>query len=164
MRSHARPYIARLILAVALLLAISTFGWSPASASTTAGLDPTLATAYRQAATAAQSQGVPLSITSGKRSVAEQRRLWREGIATYGSPADARRWVLPPEESTHVTGHAIDVGPRAGARWLETNGYRWGLCRTFANEWWHFEVATIRGFACPPMWPDAAARIDHNPG
>ncbi len=99
-------------------------------------------------------------ITSGKRSDAEQRQLWRDAIATYGSPEAARRWVLPAEESPHVRGEAVDVGPWEGAAWLERNGYRWGLCRTFVNEWWHFELATTPGAPCPPMWPDAAVRAD----
>lgn len=134
---------------------------SPAHADAgTAGLDPVLATAYAQAAAAAHDDGVPLHITSGARTRAEQQQLWRDAIGTYGSPEAARRWVLPPDESTHVGGHAIDVGPQAGAAWLERNGNRWGLCRTFANEWWHFEVATIPGTPCPRMWPDAAARAD----
>lgn len=128
------------------------------------GLDPVLSTAYAQASAAARADGIPLHITSGARTPARQQQLWDEAIATYGSPAQARRWVLPPSESTHVGGHAIDVGPQAGARWLQVNGFRWGLCRTFDNEWWHFEVATIPGAPCPPMWPDAAARIDAHRG
>jgi len=94
-------------------------------------------------------------ITSGYRTPAEQQAMWEDGIATYGSPEAARRWVLPPEESNHVAGRAIDVGPMAGAAWLEENGSRWGLCRGFVNEWWHFELTTIPGTPCPPMAPDA---------
>lgn len=134
-------------------------GWSVAHAVPGSdGLDPALSRAYDQAAVSARAQGVPLWITSGARSAAEQEQLWRDGIATYGTPDAARRWVLPPAESTHVGGHAIDVGPEAGAAWLEANGSRWGLCRTFANEWWHFEVVTAPGSPCPPMWPDASMR------
>lgn len=93
-----------------------------AAPSSTSGLTPALATAYRQAKAQAQREGVPLWITSGKRSWAEQESMWRDGIATYGSPAAARRWVLPPAESTHVTGRAIDVGPQEGAQWLARKG------------------------------------------
>ncbi|WP_245672835.1 M15 family metallopeptidase [Aldersonia kunmingensis] len=139
-------------------------GWSLAhAASGPDGLDPTLSRAYDQAAAAAGAQGIPLWITSGARSVAEQEGMWRDGIATHGSPDAARRWVLPPAESTHVGGHAIDVGPQAGAAWLEANGSRWGLCRTFANEWWHFEVTTPPGTPCPPMWADASVRGKPSP-
>ncbi|WP_306364872.1 M15 family metallopeptidase [Nocardia sp. CC227C] len=127
-------------------------------AATTAGLDPLLAIAYDLAAAEAHAQGVPLSITSGYRSPGEQQAMWEDGIATHGSPEEARRWVLPPEESTHVTGQAVDVGPREGAAWLEANGNRWGLCRTFDNEWWHFELATLPGMPCPARLPDASAR------
>ncbi|SUD48839.1 D-alanyl-D-alanine carboxypeptidase [Nocardia otitidiscaviarum] len=134
-------------------------GQAPAQfVATTAGLDPLLAIAYDLAAAEAHAQGVPLSITSGYRSPGEQQAMWEDGIATYGSPEEARRWVLPPEESTHVTGQAVDVGPREGAAWLEANGNRWGLCRTFDNEWWHFELATLPGQPCPARLPDASAR------
>nr|WP_083877299.1 M15 family metallopeptidase [Gordonia rhizosphera] len=153
------PRVAIAAVAVGAAAVLPIFSPAPAHARPeTAGLDPVLATAYSRAAAAAHAEGVPLSITSGRRTRAEQKQLWRNGLATYGSPGAARRWVLPPNESTHVTGDAIDVGPRAGATWLEVNGFRWGLCRTFDNEWWHFEVATVPGMRCPPMWADAAAR------
>ncbi|WP_227982478.1 M15 family metallopeptidase [Nocardia spumae] len=128
------------------------------SAAGTDGLEPMLATAYTLAERQAHQEGVPLWIASGHRSPAEQERLWEEGIATYGSPGAARQWVLPPDESTHVTGRAIDVGPEQGAQWLQDNGNRWGLCRTFDNEYWHFEVQTVPGGVCPPRWPDASVR------
>lgn len=128
------------------------------SAAGTEGLDPQLAVAYTLAERQAHAEGVPLSITSGHRTYEQQQWLWQDGLATYGSPEEARRWVLPPEESTHVSGHAIDVGPQLGAQWLETNGNRWGLCRTFDNEWWHFELVTAPGAPCPPRVPDASLR------
>lgn len=124
----------------------------------TAGLTPELGIAYTLAKSSARNAGVNLYINSGKRSRQEQNALWRDGIATYGSPGAARRWVLPPSESTHVTGEAIDVGPRAGAIWLQSNGIRWGLCRTFDNEWWHFELVAVPGTQCPRRLPDASSR------
>ncbi|AYF78848.1 peptidase M15 [Nocardia yunnanensis] len=127
-------------------------------AAGTDGLDPLLAAAYNAAATEAHNAGVPLSITSGYRTPAEQEALWEDGLQTYGSPEAARRWVLPPSESTHVTGQAIDVGPREGAQWLEDNGNHWGLCRMYDNEWWHFELATAPDAPCPPRLPDASDR------
>ncbi|CAM4266693.1 M15 family metallopeptidase [Nocardia ninae] len=128
------------------------------SAAGTEGLEPGLAVAYTLAENEAHAQGVPLSITSGYRTPDEQQQLWDDGLATYGGPDAARRWVLPPEESTHVSGHAVDVGPLAGAQWLEANGNHWGLCRMYDNEWWHFELATTPGRPCPPMRPDASTR------
>lgn len=122
------------------------------------GLQLDLAVAYTLAAREARATGVPIYINSGKRSRAEQAALWRAGLAEHGSPGATRRWVLPPGESTHVTGAAIDVGPRAGAAWLQRNGARYGLCRPFDNEWWHFERLTVPGASCPPRVKDASVR------
>ncbi|QIS19812.1 M15 family metallopeptidase [Nocardia terpenica] len=127
-------------------------------AAGTEGLGSLLAVSYTLAEREAHEQGVPLSITSGYRSPEEQERLWEDGIRTYGGADAARRWVLPPNESTHVQGRAIDVGPQQGAQWLEANGNRWGLCRTYDNEWWHFELATLPGAPCPSRLPDASVR------
>ncbi|WP_442790303.1 M15 family metallopeptidase [Nocardia sp. CDC153] len=127
-------------------------------AASTDGLDPALAAAYNAAAAAAATAGISLWITSGYRTWAEQEALWEDGIQTYGSPEAARRWVLPPGESTHVTGQAIDVGPREGAQWLEDNGDHWGLCRMYDNEWWHFELATYPDGPLPARLPDASMR------
>jgi D-alanyl-D-alanine carboxypeptidase len=124
----------------------------------TAGLTPQLAIAYTVARSDAQRAGVGMHITSGKRSWAEQTRMWRDGVRRYGSAAEASRWVLPPSRSTHVTGRAIDVGARRGAAWLERYGFRYGLCRTFDNEWWHFELTTMPGARCGPRVPDASRR------
>jgi zinc D-Ala-D-Ala carboxypeptidase len=151
------PPTAGSALAAAAAMAMLLFPGG-AAADPGDGLDPVLGASFALASDAARAAGIPLWITSGGRTPAEQEQLWRDGLVTYGSPEAARRWVLPPNESTHVGGHAIDVGPRAGAAWLEATGFRWGLCRTFANEWWHFEVTTIPGRSCPPMWPDAATR------
>ncbi|WP_084508038.1 M15 family metallopeptidase [Nocardia pseudovaccinii] len=126
------------------------------NASGTEGLEPGLAAAYTQAENQAHAEGVGLYINSGYRTPAEQQALWDDGVRTYGSPEEARRWVLPPNESTHVQGRAIDVGPQAGAQWLEANGNRWGLCRIYQNEWWHFELATAPGGACPALRADAS--------
>ncbi|MEV6276886.1 M15 family metallopeptidase [Nocardia sp. NPDC051832] len=127
-----------------------------AAAAGTEGLNPALAAAYTEAEASARAEGVTLYINSGYRSYAEQQAMWEDGVATYGSPDEARRWVLPPEESTHVSGQAIDVGPQPGAQWLERNGNRWGLCRIYANEWWHFELATVPGGQCPALRADAS--------
>lgn len=128
------------------------------AAAATEGLDPLLALAYTMAEREAHAAGVPMWINSGYRTPGEQQALWEDGLRTYGTPEEARRWVLPPEESTHVTGRAVDIAPREGAAWLEANGNRWGLCRTFDNEWWHFELVTVPGTACPARVPDAAHR------
>lgn len=122
----------------------------------TRGLTPKLTRALVAARQEAAPDGVKLSVTSGSRDASVQARLFRNAVKQYGSEAEARRWVLPPEDSSHVQGRAIDVGPRSGARWLELHGAQFGLCRTYRNEWWHFERVGSGG-SCPPMYRDAAA-------
>lgn len=119
-------------------------------------LNPALLGAVQRAANDAASDGVTLSITSGWRSVRYQQALLEEAIATYGSEEEARKWVATPGKSAHVTGNAVDIGPAAAAAWLNEHGYRYGLCRIYANEAWHFELATKPGGACPPLVRDAS--------
>ena len=103
---------------------------------------------------AADREGVVLGVTSGWRDSGKQQQLYDAAIAKYGSAAKARRWVLPPQESQHVRGGAVDVGPPTAAIWLDENGVRYGLCRRYANEPWHFELlAPHKGQPCPAMEP-----------
>jgi D-alanyl-D-alanine carboxypeptidase len=125
---------------------------APTGVGNVTGLTPSLRRAVARAIDAARADGVALRVTSGWRSAEHQQRLYEDAIGKYGSPAVARQWVLPPEESAHVRGEAVDVGPPAGAVWLETYGVRFGLCRRYANEPWHFErLAPAVGSACPAM-------------
>ncbi|MGY4708179.1 M15 family metallopeptidase [Mycolicibacterium sp. CBM1] len=119
-------------------------------------LDPRLLDAIQQAATAAAADGVTVSINSGWRSPEFQQRLLDDAIATYGSLAAARQYVQTPEASKHVIGEAVDVGGVAADQWLITNGARFGLCRIYANELWHFELATDADGNCPALLPNAA--------
>lgn len=123
---------------------------------TATGLDPELERRFDAARAAADVDGVELTLTSGWRTAAEQQRLVDAALERYGSAEEAHRWVLPPESSEHVAGLAIDVGPTDGALWLEQHGAEFGLCRTYANELWHFEAATEPGGTCPPMHDDAS--------
>jgi hypothetical protein len=121
-----------------------------------AGLTPKLLRSMTRAIVDARAEGVELTITSGWRSAAHQQRLFEEAVRKYGSRERARQWVLPPEESAHVTGAAVDVGPPAGAAWLRANGERYGLCQRYANEPWHFErLAGAIGSHCPALQPHA---------
>lgn len=116
-------------------------------------LDRGLAAAVARARRDARRAGVDLRVNSGFRGWAEQQRMYRAAVRSYGSADAARRWVLPAQESTHVRGLAVDLGPPAAARWLAGRSARYGLCRTYANEPWHFEyrpawIARSRG-RCP---------------
>ncbi|MDP9183014.1 MAG: M15 family metallopeptidase [Actinomycetota bacterium] len=124
----------------------------PNGVGDTEHLQPAVQRAVARAIAAAAAEGVELRVTSGWRSRAKQQRLYEAAVAKYGSPSQARRWVLPPEESEHVRGAAVDIGPESGARWLEVNGVRFGLCRRYANEPWHFErLAAAKGSSCPAL-------------
>lgn len=117
-------------------------------------LDPALLSALQQAATAAAAEGVSLTVTSGWRSPEFQQWLLDDAVAAYGSMAAARRYVQTPGQSRHVAWRAVDIG--GGAQWLSSQGGRFGLCRIYANEPWHFELAADAAGACPPLLPDAS--------
>jgi hypothetical protein len=57
-----------------------------------------------------------------------------------------------------VTGDAVDIGPQEADAWLVEHGAAYGLCQIFANEAWHFELATTPGGVCPDLLPDGSYR------
>jgi len=96
-------------------------------------------------------------------SLARQKILFANAIRKYGSVAKASRWVSPPYVSHHPWGVAIDVNypdEPVGAGWLELHGFKFGLCRVFENEWWHFEPVIAPGWKCPKLVPDATYSVD----
>jgi D-alanyl-D-alanine carboxypeptidase len=121
-----------------------------------AQLDPPLLNAIQDAARAAASKGVDLRITSGWRSKGFQQRLFDDAVAKYGSVDIARQFVASPDGCKHVVGQAVDVAPVDADKWLIRNGARFGLCQIYANELWHFELATDRQGNCPPLRLNAA--------
>ncbi|MFG1910940.1 M15 family metallopeptidase [Kribbella sp. NPDC048928] len=123
-------------------------------------LSPTLRARLKRAFAAARAAGVPIRINSGKRSATKQQRLLNEAIKKYGSYKAAVRWVLPPKYSAHVQGKAVDIAPAAAMTWLDKNGWRYGVCRRYDNEPWHFEALTTPGTKCPPREPHAVAKAD----
>lgn len=122
-----------------------------------AGLQADLRTALQSAARDAQAQGVEIWVTSGRRTTAYQKRLLEEAVKRYGSLEEAHRYVASPETSSHVTGHAVDIGPTDAADWMIRKGAAYGLCQTYANEMWHFELQTTSGGTCPTPRSDAAS-------
>lgn len=141
-----------------------SLGSGPITASLTApkALNETLENRFRTAQASATKEGVNLQITSGYRSIERQRFLFDQAVQKYGSYKAAAKWVAPPEISHHPLGLAIDVNypndPKA-AKWLEVNGYKFGLCRVFKNEWWHFEGNIAPGWKCPKLLKDARALL-----
>ena len=124
---------------------------------------PKLANRFEAAKAAAEEKGHTLAITSGYRSLAQQEVLYKRALKRHGSAAAASKWVLPPGKSNHPWGLAIDINYGAGgtkgkkaAAWLEKNGYHYGLCRRYQNEWWHFEPLVAPGQKCPKMEPYAS--------
>jgi hypothetical protein len=76
---------------------------------------------------------------------------------------EASKWVLPPDLSHHPKGIALDVNypmGQPGAQWLEVNGYKFGLCRVYENEWWHFEPLVAPGQQCPALVANATISVN----
>lgn len=114
---------------------------------------------FLAAQAAAEKVGYRLAITSGFRPKEYQAMLFRNAVKKYGSEAAASKWVLPAELSHHPWGLAIDVNypnDPVSTKWLEKNGYEYGLCRAYENEWWHFEGLTAPGQQCPPTLLNAS--------
>lgn len=108
-----------------------------------AGLTPATRAAFEAARTQALwRHGELLGLTSGYRDPVTQAALYTAEVQRTGSEEAARRWTLPPQESQHVAGVALDVRPTEGARWLEEYGAPYGLYRPYDNEWWHFEYCS----------------------
>lgn len=119
-------------------------------------LDPALLNAIEQAANGAAADGITIGLTSGWRSPEFQQQLFNDAVVQYGSADIASQYVASPQVSKHVIGRAVDVGPAAADDWLIRNGQAFGLCQIYANEIWHFELASDYGGVCPPLRPNAA--------
>ena len=133
---------------------VSVFADTPAVSK----LDPELLAAVRDAAASAERDGVRMHVNSGWRSPAYQNALRADAVQKYGSEEEAARWVATPEDSEHVSGDAIDLGPAAAQDWLSRHGAAFGLCQIYGNEPWHFELrpAAIAN-GCPVMYADPTA-------
>jgi len=119
-------------------------------------LDPALLDAIERAADSAATQGITIGLTSGWRSPEFQQQLFDDAVVQYGSAEIASQYVASPQVSKHVSGRAVDIGPAAADDWLIRNGAAFGLCQIYANEVWHFELASDYGGTCPPLRPNAA--------
>ncbi len=123
--------------------------------------------AYQRMKAAAERDGIPanlLTITSGYRSSATQRRLFEAAVRRYGSESAARKWVAPPGGSSHQTGRTVDLNlglsndsrnvpalrGTMAYRWLVCNAHRFGFT-PYSAEPWHWEYnppagATLEGY------------------
>jgi D-alanyl-D-alanine carboxypeptidase len=120
-----------------------------------ANLDADLLGALRQAATDAGDDGVEFFVDSGWRSPEYQNQLLREAVSEYGSEEEAARWVATAETSAHVSGDAVDIGPSDATAWLSEHGAEYGLCQTYGNEPWHYELRREAiDHGCPPTYAD----------
>ena len=120
-----------------------------------ANLDPALLGALRQAATDAADDGVEFFVGSGWRSPEYQEQLLREAVSKYGSEEEAARWVATAGTSAHVSGDAVDIGHSDATAWLTEHGAEYGLCQTYSNEPWHYELRPEAiDHGCPPMYAD----------
>jgi hypothetical protein len=111
----------------------------------------------------AKKEGINLVITSGFRTAERQQYLFNRAIQKYGSAKEASKWVLPPDKSHHPDGIALDInypGDPEDTKWLELNGYKYGLCRVYKNEWWHFEPLVAPGEECPPLVANALTKVE----
>lgn len=122
--------------------------------------DPVMAHRVAALQVAAKKAGFTIGTRSGWRSMNTQTRLFNAAVAKYGSAKVAHRWVLPANESMHTWGLAVDfklgTDPAKSLKWLEANSFKYGLCRKYKNEWWHFEPTTTPGVSCPAMLRNAA--------
>lgn len=126
-------------------------------------IDKQLTYRFQAAQAAAKRDGQIIYIASGFRTLNYQKALFAQAVRKYGSEAEASKWVAPPLISHHPWGTAIDVNypdQPIGAGWLEKNGSKFGLCRIFKNEWWHFEPVIAPGWKCPALVPDATFSIN----
>ena len=120
-----------------------------------ANLDPRLLRALRQAAKDAARDGTTIVVNSGWRSREYQNQLLRNAVAKYGSERAAARWVATPDRSSHVSGDAVDLGPSRATAWLARHGAKYGLCRIYRNEPWHYELRRDAiDDGCPSMYAD----------
>jgi zinc D-Ala-D-Ala carboxypeptidase len=110
--------------------------------------------AFLSAQKAAQAKGLTFLLNSGYRSAAYQQRIFDCWVKQLGSAQAARQYALPPDESAHVQGYAMDIAPPSAAAWLESTKGQYGLCRRYADETWHFEYqARYKTGGCPALVP-----------
>ena len=120
-----------------------------------AGLSHGLREALQRASHDAAADDIVVLVNSGWRSAEYQDRLLQEAVSQYGSAEEAARWVASSTTSAHVAGDAVDVGSYDAVDWLTAHGAAYGLCQTYGNESWHFELRPEAiDHGCPAPYAD----------
>jgi LAS superfamily LD-carboxypeptidase LdcB len=108
--------------------------------------------AFLNAKKAAEAAGQTFVLNSGYRSAAYQQRIFDCWVKQLGSPQAARKYALPPDQSAHVQGYAMDIAPPSAAAWLQSTNGQYGLCRRYDDETWHFEYQlSYKTKGCPAL-------------
>lgn len=104
---------------------------------------------WKRVLTAARKDGVRFVLTSGRRTLAEQARLFRQNMVMPGVPKPGRpRTAVPSPFAPHIRvgrqAHALDVNSLDGGEqrlenWLDRHGA--DARNTVAGEPWHLEVS-----------------------
>jgi hypothetical protein len=112
------------------------------------GMRPDVAAAFDRMAGAAARDSIPLVVSSGYRSDAEQAELF----AANPDP----HWVAPPGHSLHRCATELDLGPPSAYPWLAAHARRFGFLQRYSWEPWHYgfvagpaPCATVAGVAGP---------------
>lgn len=108
-------------------------------------LDRVVAEAFNKMKLDANASGVDLTLISGFRPIAEQKKLFLKQISKRGSKEEAARLSAPPGYSEHHTGYALDIGEGENIdtflkldfeytkayRWLINNAHKYGFELSF---------------------------------
>jgi hypothetical protein len=127
--------------------------------------------ALSRAVEIAKKQGVKLFVSSAFRSMAEQTKLWNQGLAKYKTTALTRKYVAPPGTKcySHMAGSTVDlcimgsascghIGFQSAAnatysdadtKKLQAIMQEAGWIR-YCNEWWHFQFNDKPKLPCSP--------------
>lgn len=124
----------------------------------TVGVDDKLAVPAGLAYNRARAAGAPAGITSSHRDPVYQaylRAQWLAGVPGFN-------FALPPDQSTHCMGLAIDVPGKPNALntpkgWFTKHGKKFGFYPV-ANEDWHFEYRATQDPSKPKKENDMPGR------
>ncbi|WP_143231192.1 D-alanyl-D-alanine carboxypeptidase family protein [Actinosynnema sp. ALI-1.44] len=119
------------------------------------GLRDDVLAAFQQLKTEAKKQNITMCLQDGKRSSRQQQAQFDDYVKRFGTRELARKYALPPDESMHVKGIAVDIQPLAAAGWVERSAGKHGWCRRYENEPWHFEYNPDYRNGCPALLPHA---------